>query len=102
MRRILILAAACLLVLLIVVVPLTLVGFAVFTEAGLQLVVRHIPERLGPVRLTIVGVRGTLASGVHADRVEVDHELVHLKFEGIDGRVALTPLLLQTVRTPDA
>ncbi|HLY52731.1 MAG TPA: translocation/assembly module TamB domain-containing protein [Steroidobacteraceae bacterium] len=100
MRRILILAAACLLVLLLVVVPLTIAGLAVFTEAGLQFVVRHIPEQLGSVRLTIVGVRGTIASGVHADRVEVDHELVHLVFEGIDGRVALAPLLLQTIRTP--
>jgi len=34
--------------------------------------------------------------------VEIDHELVHLKFEGIDGRVALAPLLLQTIRSPDA
>lgn len=102
MRRILILAAACLLVLVIVVVPLTLAGLALFTESGLQFVVRHLPERLGPVRLTIVGVRGTIASGVHADRVEIDHELVHLKFEGIDGRVALAPLLLQTIRARDA
>jgi len=30
--------------------------------------------------------------------VEIDHELVHLKFEGIEGRVALMPLLLQTIR----
>jgi translocation and assembly module TamB len=100
MRRFLILGAACLLVLLFVVVPLTLVSLAVFTEAGLKFVVRHLPEHLGGVRLTIVGVRGTIASGVHADRVEVDHELVHLTFEGIDGRVALAPLLLQTIRTP--
>jgi len=102
MRRLLLLAAACLLVLVIVVVPAVLIGCAVFTEAGLQFVVRHIPEHLGPVRLTIVGVRGTIASGLHADRVEIDHELVHLTFTGIDGRVALAPLLLQTIRSPDA
>ena len=101
MRRIIILAAACLLVLLIVVVPLTLAGLALFTEAGLQFVVRHVPEHLGPVHLKIVGVRGTIASGLHADRVEIDHELVHLTFEGIDGRVALAPLLLQTIRVAD-
>jgi translocation and assembly module TamB len=102
MRRLLILAVACLLVLTIVVVPVTLIGCAVFTESGLQFVVRHIPERLGPVRLIIVGVHGTVASGLHIDRVEIDHELVHLTFEGIDGRVALTPLLLQTIRSTNA
>ena len=102
MRRVLILAAACLLVLVVVVVPATLIGSAVFTESGLQFVVRHIPQKIGPVRLTIVGVRGTIAGGLHVDRVEIDHELVHLRFEGIDGRVALAPLLLQTIRSPDA
>jgi translocation and assembly module TamB len=102
MRRLLILIAACLLVLIVVVVPATLIVCAVFTQSGLQFVVRHIPEHLGPVRLTIVGVRGTIASGLHVDRVEIDHELVHLTFTGIDGRVALAPLLLQTIRSPEA
>ncbi|HXY96505.1 MAG TPA: translocation/assembly module TamB domain-containing protein [Steroidobacteraceae bacterium] len=106
MRRLLILFTACLLVLVIVVVPAALVGAAVFTESGLQFLVNHIPQRFGSgpgaVSLTITGVRGTLAHGIHADRVEIDHELVHLKFEGIDGRLALAPLLLQTIRSPDA
>jgi translocation and assembly module TamB len=105
-RRLPILLTACLLVLGVVVVPVALIGAAVFTEAGLKFVVRHIPQRFGSgpgaVRLTIAGVSGTLARGVHADRVEIDHELVHLKFEGIDGRVALAPLLLQTIRSPNA
>ncbi len=106
MRRLVILFSACLLVLVIVVVPATLIGAAVFTESGLRFLVRHIPQRFGSgpgaVRLTITGVSGTLARGVHADRVEIDHELVHLRFEGIDGRVALAPLLLQTIRSSDA
>lgn len=106
MRRLLILLSACLLVLVIVVVPAALIGAAVFTESGLQFIVRHLPQRFGSgpgaVSLSITGVRGTLARGVHADRVEIDHELVHLEFEGIDGRVALAPLLLQTIRSPDA
>jgi len=105
-RRLLILVTACLLVLVVVVVPAAIIGAAVFTESGLQFLIRHIPERFGSgpgaVRLTITGVTGTIARGLHADRVEIDHELVHLRFEGIDGRVALAPLLLQTIRSPDA
>jgi len=105
-RRLLILITACLLILLIVVVPAAIIGAAAFTESGLQFLVRHIPERFGSgpgaVHLKITGVSGTLARGLHADRVEIDHELVHLTFEGIDGRVALAPLLLQTIRSPDA
>ncbi|HEY2276062.1 MAG TPA: translocation/assembly module TamB domain-containing protein [Steroidobacteraceae bacterium] len=106
MRRLVILFAACLLVLVIIVVPASLIGAAAFTEAGLQFLVRHIPQRFGSgpgaVSLVISGVSGTLARGVHADRVEIDHELVHLTFAGVDGRVALAPLLLQTIRSPDA
>jgi len=106
MRRWLILAIACLLVLVVVVVPAALIGAAVFTESGLQFLVRHLPQRFGSgpgaVYLKITGVSGTVARGLHADRVEIDHELVHLTFEGIDGRVALAPLLLQVIRSPEA
>jgi translocation and assembly module TamB len=106
MRRWIILGVACLLILVVVVAPMALVGAAVFTESGLQFLVRHIPERFGSgpgaVTLKITGVSGTIAHGLHADRVEIDHELVHLTFEGIDGRVALAPLLLQVIRSPNA
>lgn len=100
--RRLLLGLASLLILVVVVAPVTLVLSAVYTTSGLRFIVRHIPEKLGPVRLTISGVSGTLADGVHVDKVEIDHELVHLVFQGIDGRVALAPLLLQTIRSPDA
>src|SRR5438045_326092 len=81
-----------------IVAPAALIGSALYTSAGLQFLIRHIPRQLGPVRLDIVGVRGTLADGLSVERVEIDHELVHLKFEGIAGRVALMPLRLQTLR----
>jgi translocation and assembly module TamB len=96
----LLLIAAAVLILVVVVAPVTLVCSAVFTAGGLKFLVRHLPEKLGPVRLRIVGVSGTIASGVHVERVEIDHRLVHLTFEGITGRVELAPLLVQTIRSP--
>lgn len=102
LRSRLLLIAAGLLILVMVIAPVTLVCSAVFTASGLQFLVRHLPEHLGPVRLTIVGVRGTVHSGLHVERVEIDHRLVHLTFEGISVRVALRPLLLQTIRAPNA
>ena len=106
MRRWIIVAAASLLVLLLVVAPAALIGAAVFTESGLQFLIRHLPQHYGSgpgaVTVRITGVTGTVARGLHAERVEIDHELVHLTFEGIDGRVALTPLLLQVIRSPEA
>jgi translocation and assembly module TamB len=53
------------------------------------------------VSLRITGVTGTVARGLHIDRIEIAHELAHLTFDGIDGRVALTPLLLQVIRSPE-
>jgi translocation and assembly module TamB len=101
LRRLLLLTG-CLLVVLAVVLPAGLIAAAVYSSAGLRFIVRHLPEQLGPVRLQIVGVSGTIAHGLKVERVEIDHRLVHLRFEGIEGRVALAPLLLQTIRSPDA
>jgi translocation and assembly module TamB len=97
MRRALLLVA-CITVAAAIVVPGLLVWSALFTTAGAQFVVRHLPEHLGPVRLTITGISGTVATGLRVERVEIDHDLVHLKFEAIEGRVALGPLMLQTIR----
>jgi translocation and assembly module TamB len=97
MRRLL-LILACLLVLLVIVAPAVIIWSAVYTESGLKFVARHVPHRIGGVQLDISGVTGTLASGVHVARVEIDHELVHLTFTDIDGQVTLAPLMLQTIR----
>ncbi len=97
MRRLL-LAVAILVILTAVVAPAVLLWAALYTNGGLQFVIRHLPRQLGPVRLTISGVSGTVASGLSIERVEVEHELVHLTFTGIEGRVALRPLVLQTIR----
>ncbi|MFI4878891.1 MAG: translocation/assembly module TamB domain-containing protein [Steroidobacterales bacterium] len=97
MRRLL-LILACVLVFLVIAVPAVIIWSAVRTQSGLQFVARHVPHRIGGVQLDISGVSGTLASGVHVDRVEIDHDLVHLTFTDIDGQVMLAPLMLQTIR----
>ena len=69
-----------------------------WTEAGLQRLAMLASRRLGPVTLAITGARGTLHGGLHADRVEVDHQRVRIVASGVDGRIALLPLLWQTIR----
>ncbi len=68
-----------------------------WTEAGLQRLVSLANRRLGPVTLSLAGARGTLHGGVHLDRVEVDHQRVQVIATGVEGRVALLPLLWQTI-----
>lgn len=97
MRRLL-LVVACVIVAVALAAPAVLVWSALYTNAGLQFVIRHIPHSFAGVTLDIVGVRGTVADGLTVERVEIEHELVHLKFEDIKGRVALMPLMLQTLR----
>jgi translocation and assembly module TamB len=96
MRRAL-LTAGCVIVAAALLVPGMLIWSVLYTSAGAQFVVRHLPQQLGPVRLRISGLSGTVAAGLHVERVEVDHDLVHLEFENISGRVALAPLMLQTI-----
>jgi translocation and assembly module TamB len=69
-----------------------------WTSSGLQRLVSLTNRRIGPVTLEITGARGTLHGGVHADRVVVDHQRVHIVAQQVDGRVALLPLLWQTIR----
>ena len=69
-----------------------------WTESGLQRLVSLANRRLGPVTLSLAGARGTLHGGVHFDRVEVDHQRVQVIANRVDGRVALLPLLWQTIR----
>ena len=97
LRRLL-LALASLLIVTAIVAPAALIWSALYTTGGLQFAIRHIPHHIGGVQLDIAGVSGTVADGLAVERVEIDHDLVHLKFEGIEGRVDLMPLVLQTIR----
>jgi translocation and assembly module TamB len=69
-----------------------------WTEGGLQRLVSLSNRRLGHVTLQISGARGTLHAGVHIDQLVVDHPRVHIVAGNLDGRVALLPLLWQTIR----
>ena len=81
---------------------LLLVGGAIYyvgwTPGGLQRLVALSSRRLGHVTLQISGASGTLHGGVHIDRLVVDHPRAHIVATGLDGRVALLPLLWQTIR----
>jgi translocation and assembly module TamB len=97
MRRVL-LVLGIVLICTALLAPAILVYTGLFTTGGVQFLVRHIPQKLGPVRLTISGVSGTIADGLQVQRVVIEHDVVHLEFRGISGRIALAPLMLQTVR----
>ncbi len=100
MRRRILLILASILIVTLIVTPFVLVWAVLFTEGGARYVARHLPHHLGSIELSIEGLSGTVASGLHVERVEIDQELVHLTFTDIDARVALAPLLLQTIRSP--
>jgi translocation and assembly module TamB len=101
MRRLLLLIAG-ILILTAVAVPSAALYYFAFTEPGLQFLFAKIPHKAGNTGLEFLGVRGTVAHGIHIDQVEIDHHLVHLTFKNVNARVELTPLLFQTVRTKGA
>jgi len=101
MRRLLLLSAAFL-VFIAIAVPSAVVYYVVFTQGGFQFIVRHIPHRFGDTTLDIVNPTGSIAHGIHVDRVEVDHHLANVRVENIQGHVKLLPLLWQTITSTDA
>jgi translocation and assembly module TamB len=98
-RRILIILGIALVVVLSV--PTAVIYYLAYTEAGLQWIVGHIPRKLAHTELELIGAKGTLARGFSVERFELDHERVHLRFEGCVGHVTLLPLLWQTIHAED-
>src|SRR5581483_11796497 len=101
MRRLLLITAA-LLVFLAIAVRSAVFYYVVFTESGFKFIVSRIPHRFGNTTLEIVNPTGSVAHGIHVDRVEVDHHLADVRVENIGGRVKLLPLLWQTIDATDA
>src|SRR5207253_1520520 len=63
MRRTLLIGAS-LVVTLAIAAPLVLIWSVLYTNAGLQFAIRHIPHRFSGVQLDIIGARGTVAEGL--------------------------------------
>lgn len=72
----------------------------VYTPRGLDIIVRHVNGRHGPVYIEVHGARGSLARGVHIDHFVLDHRRVHLEIDDVEGRVSVLPLIAQTIRVP--
>lgn len=87
--------------LLVVSVPSAVIYYIAYTEPGLQWFVAHIPKRVGNTEMEFVGAKGTLARGFTLERFELEHERVHLRFEGNAGHLRLLPLVWQTIYAQD-
>src|SRR6185312_3167744 len=98
-RRILIIIGIA--IAFVITVPAGLIYYAAYTESGLQFIVRHIPKKIGRTQMAFVGAQGTVARGFTLQRFELEHERVHLRFEGIRGHITLLPLLWQTIHADD-
>ena len=98
-RRIFIILGIALL--FVVSVPTAAIYYIAYTESGLQWFVAHLPRHIANTDMEFVGAQGTLAGGFTLERFELDHERVHLRFEGNAGHVRLLPLLWQTIYAQD-
>ena len=85
-------------VLALVLLVSALVYYAGWTESGLRHMAALASRRLGPVTLQITGIRGTLHGGLHVDSFTLDHHRVHISATNIEGRLALLPLLWQSIK----
>ncbi len=79
-----------------------LIWYAGWTQAGLQRLASLASRRLGPVSMQIHGARGTLYGGLHIDAFTLDHRRVHISATDLNGRVALLPLLWQSIHVREA
>ncbi len=84
---------------ILIVLPSAALLVVASTEWGLQAVATRLGV-LGPVTLQVEGVSGTLAGGARIELLDIEHERVHLRFTGIEGRLRLAPLLWQTISVP--
>ena len=90
-------------ILVALVLAIPTVGFYVlgYTEGGLRFVIENLPKKVGRVTMHAEGVTGTLSGGFTLKLFTLEHERVSLRFEDASGRIAMLPLLWQTIETHD-
>ncbi len=76
--------------------------FLVYTQAGLRFAVHMLPEKMGASRMQIRNVQGTLAGGFTLEHFELYHPRTTVKVDQLKARVAVLPLLWQTIDVHDA
>jgi translocation and assembly module TamB len=86
--------------LLLAVLALGAVDYLAYTPGGLKVVSRELNRRIGPVTLHIEGATGTLAYGLHVDRLIIDHRRVHIEIQNATGKLAIPPLFWRTIDVP--
>jgi translocation and assembly module TamB len=86
--------------LLLAVLALGAVDYLAYSTGGLQVVSRALNRRIGPVTLHIEGATGTLAHGLHLDRLVIDHRRVHIEIENATGQLGILPLAWRTIYVP--
>ena len=75
--------------------------FIVFTQSGLRFIVAHLPQRFGTAQVRIEQVTGTLATGMHAQRVVINQRHVYLRLDGVFTRVHFSALSWRTLVSPE-
>lgn len=78
------------------------IGYIAGTESGLQWAARQFSGKIGKTDILIEGVQGTLAGGFGAQHIVVDHPRTRVEILDARGKLALLPLLWQTIRVPEA
>ncbi|MEZ5459779.1 MAG: translocation/assembly module TamB domain-containing protein, partial [Steroidobacteraceae bacterium] len=88
---------------LLVALAFSVTAFLVlgYTEAAPRFVLERLPQRLGKIEMRAEGFSGSFARGFRLERFTLEHELVSLRIEGATGRIAMLPLLWQTIDARD-
>ena len=86
----------------LLLLPAAGVWYATNTEAGLQMVIRLLSRKLGPVEMWISGGSGTFAGGFRVEHFKLLHERVEVRADGISGRVYVLPLMWATIKSDDS